>query len=366
MAGAVWLAALIGLTQSLPAQTLDSGWRALDQGRPAEAEEVFRRILLQAPDSNEALEGWARALVQQNRGLEALPAVLGAADRALGMAEYDDAAKAYGVAAGIDPEDPEIRSRLGHARVLDRRYLTAERDLMWAYERGQRDIATLIYFGAALWENGKPEEAERVYREAVARSDRAAAPLHQLGRLLLWSSSFVEAARVLTEAAGRGASGLDFELTRARALEGASTVDTEFTTEEALAAYLRAVELAPEHSEVRYGLARVLLRTGQRPQAAEQLDIYRRLQREDEERTREQGQLEARIANSLELLRQGDAEGALRGLDELPESVEGWRVAALAHRSLGHTERAMEALHRALALDPERTDLRSLLEEIAR
>ncbi len=162
----------------------------------------------------------------------------------------------------------------------------------------------------------------------------------------------------LRMALGRAGRAPELQLDLARALEGTGEIEA------ALEAFRRAVELAPEHSEARYGLARSLAAAGRRQAAEAELAVYERLHREDQERTRRAGLERARIDRGRELLRRGEVEAALELLEALPESVEALDALAAVRRSAGDREGAARALERAIALDPARDDLRARLAEL--
>jgi Flp pilus assembly protein TadD len=201
------------------------------------------------------------------------------------------------------------------------------------------------------------EAAEKVLREASAESGGSFPAVYQLGRLLLWSSRYEEAADLLGRCAAQAQGAADVQLDLARALDGAGR------TEQALEAFRRAVELAPEHSEMRYGLAMALMRTGDREAAKAELETYGSLYQREQRQTMQAGLERARVARGRELVRQGRAEEAVAHLSDLPESADSLSALAAALRAQGDLQGAAERLARAVALEPDRTDLRTLLNE---
>jgi len=197
-----------------------------------------------------------------------------------------------------------------------------------------------------------------VLREAKARSGDSFPAVYQLGRLLLWTSRFEEAADLLERCAVQAPSAADVQLDLARALDGAGRTDR------ALEAFGRAVELAPEHSEMRYGLAMALMRSGDRQAAQAELEVYSGLYEDEQRQTMQAGLERARIARGRELVRQGRAEEAVAHLSELPESAESLSALAGALRAQGDLQGAADRLAGAVALEPDRADLRALLNEI--
>ena len=258
-------------------------------------------------------------------------------------------------AADLEPPSASLQALLGAAQFMNRRYLAAEDSLRLAVALGQRDLRTFYFLGSVLWENGDLEESEKICRQAIELHGPQLPVVHLLGRLYLWQGRYAEASEWLGKAASQSSGSVDLWLDLAGALEGAGRLD------EALRALNRAVTLAPEHYQVRYGLARLLNKSGDRQGANEQLVIYRRLLEEDQQRTLEDGRLRAQSEWGSELQRQGDAAAALAHLESLPLTVEVLVARAEISQQAGDRQTALLALERAVALDPSRSDLRARL-----
>ncbi|MGB6855167.1 MAG: tetratricopeptide repeat protein [Thermoanaerobaculia bacterium] len=351
----------------------DRAIEVLAEGDSVSAEKEFRRRLVDNPHDFEALVGWAGALAAQGRGAEVLPALNQGAERRLATGAYGEAVELLELAAALDPRSPAAKARLGRALILDRRYLAAEAPLRQALEQGGPQLAWLLQLGSVLWETGELGEAEELLKEAAKRARASAVPWHQLGRFLLWQGRYEESVEALQQAKLLGAGGFDLELDRARALEGwarrigsreQDAARRKEVLEEALRAFQLAVVLAPEHSEIHYGLARVLAALGRGEEAATEREIYQRLYREDQDRVRQQGLAQARLDHAYDLLRHDRAGEAVAVLTTLPETVEVLQALALAQRENGDLEAARRFLERAVAQAPERRDLRALLTEI--
>jgi Flp pilus assembly protein TadD len=253
------------------------------------------------------------------------------------------------------PEASQVLAWLGTARYMNRRYRTAEAPLRKAVELGQTDLGTQYYLASTLWENGRLAEAEAFCRQAIEVSGEQLPLVHLLGRLHLWQGEFGLAREWLERAVAMSPRSLDLWLDLAGALAG------EERTEEALNAYRRAVELAPEHYQVRYGLARMLARSGDSAGAARELALYRELLEEDQGLTQQQGLLQSQIDLGYELLRQGQTTQAIAHLEALPINAEVLSALASAYDQLGDRKAALDALERAVAMAPDRQDLRARL-----
>jgi tetratricopeptide (TPR) repeat protein len=255
----------------------------------------------------------------------------------------------------------EAAFRLGRALVLARQYERAEPLLRRALGAGHGDAGVRLFLSAALWENGRPAEAEDVLRDGLAAGGSRAR--HQLARLLVWQGRYEEALEQLGSLAAAFPSRLDLQLDTARALEGAALREGG-GWEPALEAFTRCRRLAPEHYEIRYGLARALQRLGRTDEARIEMEAYRQLLAEDTARSRERGRELAQVELALALWSAGAADEALADLKALPASVESLTAIARVEESRGQPEQAVAALQRAVGLAPDRADLRLRLEEL--
>lgn len=330
---------------------------ALEAGRHAEAEALYRALVGRHPELDEAALGLARSLTARGRGRQAALELGRVAEPRLAAGDGEGAAVLLAEAVAADPEWAPAWALLGRAEVLARRYLKGEQALERARQLGDATLTTYLYLASALWENGKPDAAEVLYRDALAEHGARPDLLHPLGRLLLWLGRFQEARQVLTEAASRGGGRADLAFDLARATDGGED------RQAAVDAWRRAVQLAPEHSEIRYGYARSLSRAGERDEAQAELEVFRRLYEAEQERTRQVGLEEARLARGRALIAAGEARAAVEHLVSLPPTPDALAALAAAHGALGDWAACAEALERAVAQAPQRRDLRLRLAE---
>jgi tetratricopeptide (TPR) repeat protein len=324
-------------------------------GDPVEEELALRRRLLEEPESLEALEALAEHLVAQERTDEALSLLMTRGEGWLGAGEPAKAISVLTTAVRLAPESAEAFALLGRSHTGNRDFEAAEVALRRAIDLGYRDPTILTFLGAVLWESGRLEEAEPVYREAVELSGGALFPLAQLGRLLLWQGRYAEAADFLRQAAQRDPTAPLVHFDLAEALRGSDQVD------EAIATYRRVTLMAPDLLKAHYGLAVLLARRGDAEASREVFEVYQRLYKEDQERTRMTEREEGEIDRGRALLRAGKAQEAIAHLDSLSESVELLLVKSQAYSAAGDDEAAVQALERAVILDPSRQDVRRLL-----
>lgn len=341
-------------TAAAQAETLSRAREALAAGRSEEAIELFRRAAAGA-GGVEAHRGLARALAGAGRVGEALAGLGRFADALLAAGRWAEAEAIAAEALTLAPGSAPDLARLGRARALQEEFVGAEEPLRRAVALGRGDPATLLALATTLWENGDVDAAVGAYERALDATGRSPAVLHALGRLLAWAGRYEEALAPLQEACRRAPEEALALVDLARALDGAER------PAEAVATYRRALELAPEHWEARYRLGLLLLRAGEAEAGREQLELYRRQLAAQQARERAAGLAGARLEEARRLLAGGEVAAATAALEGLPEGPDVLLVLGLARLAAGDTGGALEALRRAVALAPEREDLRSQL-----
>lgn len=260
-------------------------------------------------------------------------------------------------AVRLAPQSAEAHSALGRAYLLNRQAKPAVEHLGRAVELGASDARTLLHLGSALWETGRPAEAERAFRRVLDSGGATLIALQQLGHLLLFDGRAAEAVDLLRRASVLLSGDVDLQLHLARALEESGKAA------EALAAYRRAVEMSPELARARYGLAQAMLRSGDRAGAARELETYRRLFAAEQERVRQQNVERARLDRGWELLRGGKPQEAAQVFTALGDNAEALSGLAFSRSAAGDHRGAVAALEKAVALAPDRADLRLALDE---
>jgi tetratricopeptide (TPR) repeat protein len=327
------------------------------EGTAAEREVYYRQQLLADPDSPDAYLGLAAANVDQGRPEEGIALLSQAGDRWLRRGDYDKAQTVLTAAVEIRP-DAALLARLGRAQTLNRNHQSAAASLGRAIDLGQDDPEVFAYFGTALWEIGRPEEAEARFRQSLELG-RTILGVHQLGRLLLWQGRYEEAVPLLREVVGVSRS-TDTLIDLADAQRGAGEL------EDAIVTYRRVVARAPEMIKAHYGLAVVLRASGDLEGAAEEFETVGRLHVATEERTRIQVREKGEVDRARELLRTDRVEEAIRQLESLSESVDSLSLLSQAYLRHDEAEKAARALESAVALDPGNSELRRQLSEVRR
>ncbi len=279
-------------------------------------------------------------------------------EQALAAGDTSRAVELSGQALATDPGSARLQALAGRSLALAERFGEAAEHLGRAVELGAGDVRTLLYYGSALWESGQVAAAEEPLERAAEAARGTPAEFlveHQLGRLRLFAGKPKEAIAPLQRAVELAPRAADAQLDLARALGAAGE------TEAAIDAFRRAVELAPDSHHARWGLAQALARAGRKDEASRELEVYRRLYSAFQEHTTRTLRQQAELDRGWHLLGSGDPQGAEKVFAALDPGVESLLGLARARAVQGHHDGAVEALERAVALAPDRQDLRRIL-----
>jgi tetratricopeptide (TPR) repeat protein len=254
----------------------------------------LRAAVLLACSTLVAVTGSPAGAQPAERGAAPSPAEV---ERALDEGRVEAAVALGRSLAEARPDDPRALALLGRALALSRRFGEAAEALERAVALGAADVRTLLFYGSALWEAGRPEAADPVLARAAEAATGTGAEFlarQQLGRLRLWFGRPADAIAPLERAVALRPGEADARLDLARALERSGKLP------EAIAAFRQVIELAPESHHARWGLAQALRRAGRDQESTAELEAYRRLLAADQERVR-QGQIEQEAEARLAL-----------------------------------------------------------------
>lgn len=151
-----------------------------------------------------------------------------------------EAEQAFEKAAELDTTAPGPLARLANLHLDIGNIAKARQVFDRAIERDSRDASVLLVQGKLLGVAGKPDEAEKALREALAANPLEVATHVQLTNLLIGLKRFGEAEELLLKGVAErpGSSMLHMTLGRVRAMSG--------RPERAIPSFQRALELAPE------------------------------------------------------------------------------------------------------------------------
>jgi tetratricopeptide (TPR) repeat protein len=174
------------------------GFAYLELGRHADAVAAFERAsALDASDKAHRVY-LARALVaakQYDRALELARAGRAAdpgdaalarveADALRGLGRFDDGAAVLRSLAGSSPRDPEPVQNLAEYYAAARRYADAAGLLKEAVTRFPDDLGVRFQYGAMLERQSQYAEAERVFRQVIAKDPEHGPTLNYFGYTL--------------------------------------------------------------------------------------------------------------------------------------------------------------------------------------
>ncbi len=284
-----------------------------------EAEAGFRRVLVDDPESTQALIGWSRALARQGRGNLAVVQVKRQLERAEREGRVGDRVLLAEELVALAPDAAENHVDLGRARAADRLWQSAGEPLERALELGPRRPEWLFELARVAWENNQPRRAETLLLEAIGPggaslngeeetplrvSTRNQEALRLLAAVWLWEGKAERAGHLLEalvqQARPAFASRVDFWLDLGRVrLESAMKTEGEgrdALLERSVKAYERAAELAPGASAPHYGLARALRALGDHQRSAAELETFKERVAVEREETRTRLQEEGRTS----------------------------------------------------------------------
>jgi tetratricopeptide (TPR) repeat protein len=244
--------------------------------RDAEAEALFRRILVEAESDRprahhglaqllhkvrrypEAEEEYRKALALDPDNLEALTN-LGTLVSDLGRSE--ESLALYDRALHVRPDDPAVLNNRGNALRSLGRVAEAEQAIRRALVLDPEYANAYSNLAAVLVDTGRAAEAIPIFRRALEIDPELAAGYSNLGNAY-FAVGDVENALATYERA------LEIEPEFAEALNNsANALSASGRTDEARQRYLRALELRPEFPEAKYGLGRLLFTQGKPKEA---------------------------------------------------------------------------------------------------
>jgi predicted O-linked N-acetylglucosamine transferase (SPINDLY family) len=318
-----------------PAAQLMLAVRLHDSGAVAEAERIYRAVLLQAPRHPDALHLLGMAQLQQGRVGEAVRLLRQAVQVQPGSAFFHAhlgaALKAAGeFAAALACYDEAVRLRPDFADAHNNR-------------------------GVLLRDLGRDELAEQAFRRALSLAPQFADAWNNLGQVLRAYGKSRQARECFERAVAS-----DPRHAHAHANVG-EALQHDGDAKGAEAAYRRALAIQPHFADALNGLGSLLMGEGRIDEALAQFtDAVSALERSDLPRAQQVAGLltKARLLSLQE--RFVEAERACRRALQLdPDLSETHTRLGTILQALGRREEADLHYARALELDPQRSDARS-------
>ena len=219
--------------------------------------------------------------------------------------------------------------------------------------RAAEQAAALYQQAVGLHRQGQLDEADQLYRQALAYDPRHAGSMQLRGVVQMQRGNHEEAAKLIKRS-------LDFEPRNPQALSNLGNVLLELKRyDEAIAALRLAVEVQPNSADALGNLGRALRRRRYYPEAVE---VYRKAVEIAPERAGLHSALGVALTEAGNPTAAVDAHQ--RALELAPDRAEFKNNLAHAHRMAGRHEEAERELREALALNPEEGELHLALGRI--
>ena len=253
-----------------------------------------------------------------------------------------------------EPRDPELHAIYGESLLHRLQFTRAIGELTRARELGLAGAPLLNALGEANWEAHRTDDARAAFEASIAADPNFFPSRLALGRLLLWSGKFPEAAEALRQAVRLKEDSAPAQWNLGRALSESGDLAG---AEKALR---RAAELQPKSSRFHYTLATVLA-AEKSPDAAAEFARYKETSDAEQNAIFQASSRRVDLNGALDLLHRGKADEALARFRELPESVESLEGQAEAFSIEGRHSDAIRCLERAGTLAPDDAAIRAVL-----
>jgi protein O-GlcNAc transferase len=325
-------------------------------GRPAEAEEIYRRVLASRPDDADALVCLGLLRHQQGRLDEAmeltrkavalrpqaaefqidLAAVLVSSDR------HEEAVAVCRGALALKPELAEGYHNLGTALSRLGRPDQAVAAFRQALHYKPAFAEARNGLGAVLLDMKRPQDAAAEFQQALAQKPQFADAMNNLGNALSALGRHADALIAFAKARDLQPDNPHIWYNAGNALKDMGRL------EPAIDAYGHALALKPDYFDACNSLGAMLGRAGRPEQAVQVLRKARELKPND-----------ARVHNNLGNVLQdmGYLEEAMESLDRAialdPNYASSRNNMAIALMAMGRQDESLESYRRAVAIDPK-------------
>jgi tetratricopeptide (TPR) repeat protein len=363
-------------------------------GRMKQAEAAYGAVLAAEPDHAEALH--ALGVLRHQTGDSAAAAVLLARAATLdpGRAEFrfnhglallilrrlPEAMAQFKAAIAARPGWPEAHFNLGNAQFAQAAWQDAAQSFRQALRLRPAYVEAQVNLGNALKNAGKPDQAANAYRRARQLNPNQPHVHHNLAALLLDQGDLAGAEAGFRQALALDGNFLDSLLALAALLPSrnrhadaipvlraalrhrstdpalherlADSLRALDRIEEAASAYRFAIELSPDRLSARFGLAEALRKSHDFAGALAELAAVQAIRPGAWQTQHDIGNVHREMGDFA------GAEAAYRAALAISETPAALNHLGAVLRDQGRIEAALDALHRALALDPGCEDAR--------
>ena len=326
------------------------------QGRLADAEQLYRQILAQRPAHFDALHLLGVVRMQQGRGLEALELIEKAlkvdprSARALsnhglvlfGLGRQDEALKSFDRSLALDPAFPDALANRAQLHYRAGRHEAAAADFERLLKQRPDYAEGFFLRGNALAQSGR-------YSEAVTCYDRALALRPNIAEVFSNRGNALEALMRYDEALTSHDRALALKPDHAQAHNNRATLlATLKRHDEALLGFDRALTLKPDYPEAHNNRGNALSALGRHEEALTSYDRALALKADYAEAINNCGIALSALDRHEEALTRFDQALALA-----PNYAVGWYNRGNALSALRRYEEALASYDRALVLAPD-------------
>ncbi|HXI04236.1 MAG TPA: tetratricopeptide repeat protein, partial [Candidatus Saccharimonadales bacterium] len=269
--------------------------------------------------------------------------------QALEIEEYQTARGIFERAVALAPSSPETHYLLARALAGLKQVKLAATEYRKTLDLKPGHAGSLLGLASIAEGTGDYDEAERDYKAAIAAGSRERAQ-RALASLLARIGRRDEAESILTGLLKANPSDADsrFELGLARALNG--------DCEGAIPELRRVVQAQPRRIPALFQLGNCLSRTGKKDEAAQVLEDFQKVSREEKERIDRERQVHFLLLAADNLAEAGNLDGAIAKAREAtrtdPSSSRAQAFLGSLLSEAGRDPEALDALLEASRLEP--------------
>jgi tetratricopeptide (TPR) repeat protein len=285
-------------------------------------------------------------------------------DEAYRVGDYPEAQTAYQEVLRLDPDQPHAVAALATAWLKTNQVKTAE-DLVAAYlGRRPGDLNARLVLGRTLIREGDyPRAAEALETVLKGDPDNLMA-LYNLGFIAYRTRGYERAQTLLQRVIA-----LKPEHPEAHYTLGLTNLALGRTAE-AIAELERAVQIDPKHVGAHFNLVGAYQRAGRRAEAEREQRVYADLSGRSKAKEEKESQIRSQMVEPMQLVKDRRYEEALSRYRDLaaryPDYAPLQHQVGVVSLRLGRRSEALDALRKAVRLDPRLSDSHYLLANLYR
>jgi tetratricopeptide (TPR) repeat protein len=290
---------------------------------------------------------------------ESLGTILAHADGAFREGDYEEAQRAYEQALSAGPGDPRVAASLGTCYLKTRQVRKAETMLKEHLARRPDDAGPLLVLARVYIRQGELEPAARALRAALKTQPDSLLAHYNLGFIAYRRRDYDEAIAHLQRTIE-----LKPDHPEAHYTLGLTHLALGRPAE-AIADLERAVAIDPRHVGAHFNLAGAYARSGRLREAAKEQAIYAELSGRSKAQEERNSRIAASSVKALQRVLDKNYPEALveyrRLAEQFPDHAPFYSEIGRLNLRLGQRPEAMQALRRAIEIDPKLSEPHYLL-----